>query len=177
MRSGELADRLNVSDSSIRNWSGLYAEFLTPLGAGVKEGATREFSHEDCLTLASVAFLRDQGDSHDEIRDTLRGGWRVGALPDLPPPEVEEARREVRLVPVAEVEKWRDMFALESKERDKVQKALDAAQERIAELEREVGQHEGKEGEIKRLEEQIADLKQQVQFWQERADRKRGLFG
>lgn len=90
MKSKELAQRLYVSDSLIRHWSGEFSDFLSNGAAPEKPGTAREFTENDQLVMASVSALRGEGDSYDEIRAKLRNGWRLEEVP--PPPEHELTR-------------------------------------------------------------------------------------
>lgn len=181
MRSGELAERLNVSDSSIRNWSDLYGEFLSPKGKGVQPGAVREFSEADGLVMATVAHLREQAMPHEEIVDTLRSGWRIGELPTLPEPEEEEARREIQLVPVSDVERWRDRAQLAAEQLDQAISRERSALSQIAELQREIGRLEGRSELVDRLEAEIERLRGEVDRLRQERDKarneRRGPFG
>lgn len=177
MKSGELAQRLGVSDASIRNWAEMYRELLSPRGAGVQPGAAREFNEADALVLASVGLLRAQGVTHDDIRQTLQEGWRVEALPELPSAEETAARREIGLVPVEAAERWKDRYELVAAQLLSLQERERDYLERIADLERQLGEasgeRKGKDAMIDELRNQIEALRADLA----EARRKRGLFG
>jgi len=92
MKSTELARRLYVSDATVRHWTGEFAEFLSPDAAPEKAGTAREFNESDQIIIATIAALRGNGDSYDEIRAKLRNGTRLEEVP--PPPEHELVRPE-----------------------------------------------------------------------------------
>lgn len=174
MRSGELAARLGVSDATIRDWTGLYAEFLSMRGRGAQPGAAREFSDADALTLSTVALLRAEGRSHDDIKEQLAEGFRTPELPDLPEADIQEAQRLTRYIPVDTAEEVRSLALKMVQERDAAIERERATQDKLAELERKLGQAEGRLELIPRLETEIAELKKQLE---EERNRKRGIFG
>jgi DNA-binding transcriptional MerR regulator len=171
VKSGELAARLGVSDSLIRKWSGQYARFLSPRAGSPQAGQDREFNEADQLLMSSIAHLRDDGKSHDEIEQTIDEGWRVEHLPAAPDPQTEELRSKVALVPV-----------------DRLHRALDRVQvleDEITRMARE--RDEARQGE-KQSAERIADLREQLaeartkaefleRMLEEEKKRKRGFFG
>lgn len=67
----ELAQRIGFSQSVIRKWEKVFAEFVTS-PAGVKGLAqARVYPAEDVILFATVAQLRSEGLTLDRIRDVL----------------------------------------------------------------------------------------------------------
>lgn len=184
MRSTELARRLDCSDTAVRNWSRRFARFLSPEAAG-GDGSTREYSPADALVIATVQRLSMMGHRMLDIEAQLETGWRIEALPEAPSPEREAALQAVQLVPVErlavvmqEVERMRSEVARLEVERDKAADRERQARERVAELQRELGQVEGlSKGQveiIRRLEADIERLRGELEAAR---NRRRGLFG
>jgi DNA-binding transcriptional MerR regulator len=153
LRSNELANRLGVSDSAIRDWSGRYREFLSRTGQGIEPGATRLFTYEDQTVLATVAHLRAQGMPHDSIADKLANNWRVDPPDETPEPE-PAPQPDRALVPVGQLNRALDQIASLSDELESLKAEIAAERNkreadrkdytaRIIELEREAGRLEG----------------------------------
>lgn len=143
VKTGELASRLYVSPSLIRKWAQQYEDFLSVIGGGVAPGAVREFNEDDQIVLASVAHLRNEGRSHDEIRQVLAEGWRVEEVPAPPSRLVQETARETGALTVGQakalVERVRFL-----EDRVAQLEEQDAARVReLREMERELGRVEG----------------------------------
>lgn len=87
MKSTELARRLGVSPSSVRNYATEYAAYLDAR-AQTRDGATRVFGELDARIIAEIARLRTENVSPDEIHAHLQllqaGGWLD--LPTMPAP-------------------------------------------------------------------------------------------
>lgn len=180
MKSGELAARLNVSDSLIRKWSGQYTRLLSKEAGRPKPGMDREFDDKDALTMATISHLRNEGKSHDEIEQELAAGWRVEELPPLPSPEVDDARARVSLVPVDSLRRAMDRVSgLESEitrlveERDRLLDDWQAEQKRAEELRHKIGRLEGRLEQVPKLEAEIERLRSELA----EARKRRGLFG
>jgi len=196
VKSTELARRLGVSDATVRNWSDRYAEFLSEQGGGLDFGATRRFTEEDALVMATVAQLRTEGLTHEAIGAAIRRGRRAERVPDLPTPEEVEARERVDLVPQAEIQRWIDQVAflrgeladLASRyqaeldrlgaERDALMGDLKQERGERAALERQTGRLEGELEQVKiRLEEAQQRLDEAREELDAERNRKRGPFG
>lgn len=74
--SSDLADRFEVSEQTIRNWSNEFASFLSPDATPPGDRAPRFFTPEDELILSTVATLRIQRKSYAEISGLLQEGYR-----------------------------------------------------------------------------------------------------
>lgn len=153
MKAGEASKRVNIHPNTVREWATQYARFMS-------DGATarrRDFSERDLQVLATIQRLRDQGKPHFEIVAALDAGQLVDSVPPLTPPEVEEARKEVGLVPQVEVERSLAVERIQTLETalsqaiEERNEAIERWQndttdlnQRIAVLERELGEARGK---------------------------------
>ncbi len=180
MRSGELARRLRVSDTTIRDWCSTYGDLLSPQGRGAKAGAARSFTDRDVLILASVNLLRLEDRDHDEILLELQSGPIVTQIPDLPSAEEQRARDTMELVPADAARQLYEQLKQESEGRQSALAVIEKMQDRerellreIGELKQQVGATEGKDEIIRRLDAQLQETKKQLE--EERA-RKKGWF-
>lgn len=160
IKSTEIANRLKVSDSTIRLWADRYKEFLSVTGRGLKVGATRVFTPEDQDVLATVAKLVEAGVPHADITDELRQGTRVEA-------PSETVKNDRAIIPVNVLVELR---SLESKLQDREQELEALREQNAADRER-----------ITELSAKTAGLETEIRLLRERLDeekaRKRGLFG
>ncbi len=85
----QVADSLNLSSTTIRNYSRLWSEYLSP-SANPQAGQGRLYTEDDLAVMATIAALRDNQATADQIREALDAGQR---LEPIPPPEVERAER------------------------------------------------------------------------------------
>jgi DNA repair exonuclease SbcCD ATPase subunit len=159
VKSGELADRLLVSDSLIRKWSDKYAQFLSPQAGLAEPGQIREFNEADQLVMASIAHLRDNGKGHEEIIDELGRGWRVETLPPIPDDEVEQAKSKIALVPVDRLHRALDRIEVLQGDLQRLQRERDQALEASKQSELERRQSEQR---IADLREELGAVKSQV---------------
>ena len=81
-----------VSSSTIRNWAGDFAEFLSP-GANPPAGQPRQFIEEDMQVFSTIAVLRGQLVEPIDIRAALQDGRRME--PVAPPPDDAPAAEDV----------------------------------------------------------------------------------
>lgn len=198
-RTGDLAKRFKCTDNTIRNWARQYAEFLSLEGRGIEPGATREFGRQDAITLATVHFLKSKGYTPEMVEKELVRNFRVPELPELPNPDVEEAKDRMQLAPLSDVERWMDraknhedqiksledqiarsiqLYESEIKrlteERDKViddwHADREASRERQEAAQKRISELEREAG---RLEGELNSIKAQ----DERQQKRRGLFG
>ena len=79
----QAARSADVSGTTIRNWSKMYADYLSP-SANPPAGVPREYTPEDLAVFATVAVLRAQLVEYDDIRAALDAGQRLEPL--HPPP-------------------------------------------------------------------------------------------
>ena len=146
IKSTGLARLLDVSDSTIRNWSTVYGEFLSEMGQGITPGASRRFDDDDQAVLATVAHFRARGVPRDEIMRTLAEGVRIERMPEPPTPEEIEARKKVELVPRSQVrELQRTLIRLE-KDIERLRADRDDRTREIADLREEIGRLKARRG-------------------------------
>ena len=154
LKAGEVAKRINVHSNTVRNWSSEYAAFLSADAVGAGSGSRRRFTEHDAVILATIADLRAKGYTPTQVTEALQSGRVVDVLPNLPTPEEEEARRDVALVPVAQLERALDEVRRIRDELERVTAERDRALERgetktaelnatINELQAELGRAQG----------------------------------
>ena len=83
----QVADSLNLSSTTIRNYSRLWADYLSP-SANPQAGQGRLYTEDDLAVMATIAALRDNQATADQVREALDAGQR---LEPVRPPEVERA--------------------------------------------------------------------------------------
>ena len=81
----QIANRLNLSSTTIRNYSRLWADYLSP-SANPQAGQGRLYTEDDLAVMATIAALRENQATADQIRAALDAGQR---MEPMPPPEVE----------------------------------------------------------------------------------------
>jgi len=84
----QVARSAGISVSSVRGWCKDFADYLSP-EANPEPGKVRVFNDDDLSVYVTVATLRKQQLSYDEIREKLESGERAEPLPqpDQPGPE------------------------------------------------------------------------------------------
>jgi DNA-binding transcriptional MerR regulator len=85
----QAARHAGVSGTTIRGWTREYSEYLSST-ANPPAGQPRQFVEDDLRVFATVATLRAQLVTTEDIRATLDAGQRIEPMP---PPEVERADR------------------------------------------------------------------------------------
>lgn len=171
MKSGELAERLLVSDSLIRKWSDKYARFLSPMAGLPDPGQSREFNDADQLLMASIAHLRDNGKGHEEIIDELESGFRIETLPPIPDDQVEQARAKVALVPVDRLHRALDRIEVMQGEIQRIQQDHQLAISRVeAERDRAIATSAQVVQQNKEQTERIAALREEIAAAKARAE-------
>lgn len=145
-KAGDIARRLDIHPNTVRRWADEYSAHFSASAAGNR----RRFTEDDLRVLATIASYRDQGISPAEVGRMLAAGQRVDKIPAPVTAEEEAARRDVRLVPVAQYERALDRIqALENEidrittERDRATLDQQTANQRIEALQREIGTLQG----------------------------------
>lgn len=82
----QIADSLNLSSTTIRNYSRLWSDYLSP-SANPQAGQSRQYSDDDLAIMATIAALRDNHATTDQIRAALDAGQR---LEPVRPPEADQ---------------------------------------------------------------------------------------
>jgi DNA-binding transcriptional MerR regulator len=151
MTPSQLADLLGVASNTIRRWSKVYADFLTPT-ARPQGGKTRRFSRFDQRVLYFVAALRESPENVDDQQVIARlkalqdDNWR--SLPELPeefadiddPGVLEVVSTEQRARELATVEFLQRENVRLAELNDQLQGDLQLAQEREKEAQQKVAE-------------------------------------
>lgn len=89
----QVADRLNLSSTTIRIYSHKWADYLSP-SANPEAGQPRLYSDEDIAVLTTIAALRDNQGTADQIRAALDAGERLEPVrPPVEEPPADQAAR------------------------------------------------------------------------------------
>ena len=139
MQVKELAARLGVSPATIRNWSGVFSEFLSA-NASPPKGHAREYTQDDLQTLAAVAhYKKTERLTYDQIKTNLTSGtYGVNIpIPDAPPPETPETA----LVPIELVQA---LYVQIARLEDRLLEREQDLQTQLQEAQRERGRLEGR---------------------------------
>ena len=103
---------LNISSTSVRNHAREYAEFLSD-SANPQKGETRQFTEHDFAKLQTVAILRNQYRSLDEIREFLERGEllepKEGSNPPKEPKNEDKSDQTSSLVTDREIRLMRQI--------------------------------------------------------------------
>jgi DNA-binding transcriptional MerR regulator len=166
MKTGEVAARVGVSRSTIRNWKDEFAEFLSPHLSKSGKGTILIYNDRDVRVLATIGHCREQRFTDEEIRNVLEDDANLVDMPPLPSKAELAAREKVQLVPVSEYR--REIMAL-TEERDRITAERDEALEQVAALREEVGflkgrlkREENETGEDQRLIDEIVKLNREI---------------
>jgi DNA-binding transcriptional MerR regulator len=127
---------------------------LSESAIGLGKGASRVFSERDVKVLATVAQMRDQGLTHEQIVDALEGDQFVEHVPSSPARE-EITQQPVTLVSIDQLHRALDQVQFLQMEIDRLIEERDLAlitrdrdvselNKRIAQLQGELGRAEGK---------------------------------
>lgn len=82
----QAARAVEVSGTTIRNWSRTYSEYLSP-SANPAAGQPREYTVDDLAVFSTIAVLREQLVTTEDIHAVLDSGRRLEAMR----PSVEES--------------------------------------------------------------------------------------
>ena len=72
----QVADGLNLSSTTIRNYSRLWADYLSP-SANPEAGQPRLYTQDDLAVMGTIAALRDNQATTDQVRAALDEGQRL----------------------------------------------------------------------------------------------------
>ena len=81
----QVANRLGLSSTTIRNYSHLWADYLSP-SANPQAGQPRVYTEDDLAVLTTVAAMRDSQVSTEAIRAALDAGQRLEPAPPVERP-------------------------------------------------------------------------------------------
>jgi DNA-binding transcriptional MerR regulator len=162
MKPVEISRLLDVSVSTVKQWTTLYRDYISESGRG-GGGVARDYTNHDARVFAFIAGLRNQGKGLEDIAAALdaaqRDNW--AGLPDVPSlPDVSIGRHEERELETRRLVK--QIIALESTvetlqtQLDAQRAQLDAKdttitglQQRISDAQRELGVLEGRLQEVR----------------------------
>ena len=146
---GDLAARLRVSGTTIRNWADRFSDFMEP-AATPPSGQIRAYSEQDALVLATIARESDRRAPTDEIKRLLKDESNlVTELPMLlptvsPTPKGSEGRAlaQVQKLTWELAQSQHEIIRLEA-ELERVREERDSEREkgqaRVEELLRKIG--------------------------------------
>ena len=72
----QLADQLGLSGTTIRNYSRLWSDYLSP-AANPQAGQPRQYSEDDLAVIATIVALRGNSATTEQIREALDAGQRL----------------------------------------------------------------------------------------------------
>ena len=142
----QAARSADVSGTTIRNWSRMYADFLSP-SANPSAGTPREYTAADLSVFSTVAVLRGQLVEADDIRAALADGQRLEPLrpPEEPTadragdgPAVEAHAAAAAAAATTAIDIYRDRVNVLEARADQLADRLIAAEARAAAAEREL---------------------------------------
>jgi DNA-binding transcriptional MerR regulator len=145
---------LGVSPQTVRNWSQEFARHLSAAAAPGR-GRNRHFTEDDFRALALVAAMKSRSATNDEIHVSLAAGQR-GELPPLPPaPEMQALVMSDHARAIATLQQQRDSAVADLQHvraennqlhgtLQAITAQLNAAQDKIDRLNREIGRLEGR---------------------------------
>lgn len=148
MKPHEVAKQLGVKPVTVRSWSDVFGEYLSPTGAG-GDGAHRDFSEDDLRVLYFIKREKDNGRQAEQIKSTLVAMLPGDELRNLPLPTTK-IEAEVSVVPAIMVDETRKALMRENA----------ALQEQIAKLERQLTDERSDKESLLR---QLADMNGQLQ--------------
>lgn len=105
MKPSEVAKQLGVKPVTIRSWSDVFGDYLSPTGAG-GDGAHRDFSDDDLRVLYFIKREKDVGRQAEQIKTTLTAMQENDQLRDLSLPTAK-IEAEVSVVPSIMVDETR----------------------------------------------------------------------
>ena len=151
MQTGELANWLDLSPSTIKNYCADFSAFLSPQAVG-GEGRARHFDEQDARIVAHVAALRRENTPTDEIHAALlqlqADNWRM--LPPMPT-SADPTAAPIALMPretadtalSAQRAAYMREVAILSDRADDLQQRLDTAAETLLDTTAKLGEARG----------------------------------
>ena len=165
----QVADQLGLSGTTIRNYSRLWSDYLSPT-ANPQAGQPRLYSEDDLAVITTIAALRDNQATTDQIREALDAGQRLESMRPLeedrpaadhggdgPTVEAAEARAAVNAAESA-IAIYRDRVTTVEARNQELTDRLISAEARAAAAEREL--------EILRELHAAADPGRKMGFWE-----------
>lgn len=159
----DISTRLGVNAATIRRWADQYEQYMS---AESHTGDARQYSDDDLLLLWSIRRWRQLGYALPEIGERLAKGERttdeIPPLESVEPPKAVMVSESVHTAALAEIRRLDGERARLLIERDAATVKNETLNERIAGLEREIGELQGT------LKERPA-----VEHWIDRLDNER----
>lgn len=159
MKPSDVSRLTGIPASSLRTWSGEYAEYLSPAAAG-GDGRKRDYSDQDIRILMYVADQKARNVIGEDIHASLKS-MKITAWIDLPPlPNVPPGMEPVALIPREAAETKIDMQRQALyKEIEWLQKQIEALED---ELQQERADKKSLQAELSNYRERYGELKGQL---------------
>lgn len=153
----QVAELIDRTGAAVRNWSTVYAEFLSPL-ANPGKGASRFYSDQDTRILLFISQMKHRGLRDDDVRSQLASAQARDwvDLPDLP--DVTPLAAAVPMVPAAA-----SMAALDA-ERRAYMRDLGRMEEQLNHM---TQRNDALQDEMNKLQREIGRLEVELEFWRE----------
>ena len=152
----QIGKHLGVSDATIRNWSSEFAAYLSPGSQTAAPGEVRTFTQDDLTILETVAALRRQNLSYDDIGQRLAAGERVEI--DAPPIDVKPGQETAVTIAA-----FQQTLATYENRIDKQQAQIGELYERLTDAEKRAAAAEAK---LEILQQQREEKQPRRSFWQ-----------
>ncbi len=166
MNLADLARLLQLDGSTLRRWTALYAEFLSP-GAAPPKGKARALADHDLKVLRYIATMRDSGQDQIAIADRLKAmqadGWHD--LPGLPA-EWGGVGKSVPMDLAASRASEMAQVAVLQSELQHARMALEASQNRVKELEVLVQENHALQLDLERARADVRALEARLEGYQ-----------
>lgn len=140
----QVAQWLNIVTVTVHQWAKDYSEYLSEGAVIPDEKLGRQYNHDDCEVLYTVARLRDKDVPHKLIYEQLAQGFRV--MPNTAPDESDG-----RLI---------DLDASGLTELDVLRAQLSEARQQLVEMDALKAENERLKGQVEALERVIGMLSQ-----------------
>jgi len=133
----QAGDLLGVTPSTVRNYTAALGAFLSPSA----NGRPRRFTEQDIAVLTRARAGLAEGRTFDQVATDL-ASVDLGTLTP-PTPAEPERQPEPQITALALIDQWELMVRPYQEQAEQLRQERDAAQARVAELERELGRAEG----------------------------------
>ena len=129
----------NVSPASVRIWASDFSEFLSP-SANPPAGQTRKFTDNDMRVFATIARLKDDNLTVDEIIEELNRGVLDAAPVQVPNELMDIAGNSAVLLIIEKLDSFEErLTALETGGDTRLQKQVSDKDSEIGNLREEIG--------------------------------------
>lgn len=172
VKMADIAAKLDTTPTSIADWIKRHKEHFSD-GAKMKSGRRRVFDESDLIVLATIAELSHNNVGHDEITDHLKKGYRVESFESINYGVNRTLIPEDAVTPLVDASRLQSEVESLLEQRDQLLERL----ERMEETYRK--SLEAKDEEIKNMNERLADLQRELGRLEgriEERDKKRRWF-